>query len=245
MRIVSPYRPFAPESVEHQNVGPFDWVAALHMLQASANRVSAGEVRAITDVDTDLPFPALQYETAQRRLMPWILEIALRYLESDDFDQDTVLLSPDLLVFGPLEAHFVADLGVVVRPEPKFEARPILNCAQWWRHDAKNRLVAFYRAALDLALAMPDRMLAWGADTAPLVDLLAPVTVGLSRRAGLSVNGIHDRLVLTSLTAAQEAALDDGQPVAPPLTPLLDFRYRRKQRMTAFFAATIGAEVPA
>lgn len=245
MRIVSPYRPFAPESVEHQNVGPFNWVAALQMLQASADRISAGEVRAITDVDTDLKFPAFQYQTTHRRLMPWILEVALRYLKSDDFDQDTVMLSPDILVFGDLRPYFVGDLGVVLRVGGKYQARPLLNCAQWWRHDAKARLVAFYESALARAIALPERMLAWGADTVPLVEMLSPLRIGLTERSGLQVYGIDDAVVLHALTAHEEAALHAGDGVPWPAVPLVDFRYRRKQRMAAYFAATVGCEVPA
>jgi hypothetical protein len=72
LRVVSPYRPFVPESQAHQLLGEFDWVAALRMLRVSVTKAMGCDTVAITDVDTDLPGPTFHYETKERRLMLWI-----------------------------------------------------------------------------------------------------------------------------------------------------------------------------
>jgi hypothetical protein len=82
VRVVTPFRPFEPESREHLELGPFDWIGAIGMLRASVERSCHCETVAVTDVDTTLPGPTFQYATTHRRLMLWILDVSLRYLES-------------------------------------------------------------------------------------------------------------------------------------------------------------------
>ncbi|MGE0362802.1 MAG: hypothetical protein AB7R67_18965 [Vicinamibacterales bacterium] len=248
MRIVTPYRPFAPESQSHLRLGDFDWHDALWTLAESAKRASGANVVQITDVDTPAgPIASLRYATTHRRLMLWILDISLAYLQSDDFDRDTVMLSPDALVFGDLTPGFRADLGVIVRTTPKFQAsgRPLLNGAQWWRVAAKARLVAFYREVLALAETLPDDRKTWGADTDPLVALLTPVTAGLSERAGLAVYGHPEGTLFSSLRQSDADAIDAGRQPAPPAAPIVDFKYLRKRHLRRYFDATVGTAVPA
>lgn len=242
MKIVSPFRPFPPESDAHRRLGAFDWLTALSMLRDSARTTCGCDTFAITDVDTDLPVPSHRYETTHRRLMLWILEVSALYLESDDFDQDTVMLSPDVLVFGDLRRWFSADLGVVVRLEPKFEIRPILNCAQWWRHDAKSSLARFYRDALAIAETLPDGDIVWGADTIPLTQLLAPLSERVVYRHGLSVRCIPHTDVLFQVTSAVVTAMDRCQYPIPD-RPIVDFKYLAKRRMRNFFEASFSRRV--
>jgi hypothetical protein len=236
MQVVSPYRPFAPESDHHRSLGPFDWVGALEMLRVSVKQHCGCETYAITDVDTDLDVPAFQFQTVERRLMVWILEVSRAFLDSERFDRDTVMVSPDVLVLDDLSPLFGADLGVLIRPEPKHveSGRTILNQVQWWSHDAKTRLVAFYRQALDIARSLPEPMATWGGDTEPLRQLLEPLAVGVSRRSKLRVQMHHASLVMESLTRLQMTQLDQGQPMMVS-RPLLDFRYTRKLHMRAAY----------
>jgi hypothetical protein len=246
VRIVSPFRPFPPESDAHRALGPFDWIRALRMLRHSAAANSACETLAITDVDTDLPVPAFQYATTERRLMLWILEVCLRYLESDDFDQDTVMVCPDILVMGDLRRYFVAELGVVVRLDPKYvEAeRPLLNSVQWWRARAKDRLVDLYRRALLLARMLDEETLTWGADTVPLVQLLSPLGDMVCERAGLTVRMFNQRQVMAAFNSTLHRQMESGV-LKPTEIPLLDFRYGRKAWMAQFFSVAFGQQVPA
>lgn len=241
MKIVSPFRPFAPESQAHLRLGPFDWIGALRMLAASARESCHCETFAITDVDSPLPVPHHAYVTHERRLMLWILEVSLRYLESDDFDQDTVMVSPDILVFGDLRPYFGADLGVIVRMDEKYvhADRPLLNSVQWWAHAAKPRLVAFYRRALDLAHTLTEDVITWGADTVPLVALLSPLERGQSRRAGLTVLAVDQTEVMTAFSATLLRKTLAGRVVRPDV-PLLDFKYGRKVYLQQYFDATYG-----
>jgi hypothetical protein len=236
MQVVSPFRPFPPESDEHKILGPFDWVGALEMLRASVRHNCDCETYAITDVDTDLGVPAFQFQTVERRLMLWIVEVSLAFLDSDRFDRDTVMVSPDVLVLGDLSPWFTADLGVLVRLEPKHldSGRTILNQTQWWRHGAKSRLVAFYRQALDIARTLPEPIRTWGADTEPLRQLLEPLNAGKAMRAGLKARMIPAGEVMDSLSSVNVRRLEEGLPLLVD-RPLLDFRYTRKLHMRATF----------
>lgn len=246
LRVVSPYRPFAPESVEHQTLGPFDWLGALEMLHASvARHTPDAEAVAITDVDTALPVPMLGFLTSERRLMLWILEVSLRYLESSAFDRDTVLISPDCLVLGDLRAVVPdADLGIVVRTESKHRGtgRVILNQVQFWRRAAQPALVAFYQQALRLARALPEDVIRWGADTEPLRQLLEPIEAGMAARQGLTVALMPWHEVLEPLTRENIDRLERGETMRVS-KPVLDFRYTRKHHMRAAFESLFG--VPA
>lgn len=239
MRVVTPYRPFPPESSEHLELGPFDWVEAIAMLRASVKRACQCETVTITDVDTDVPGPAFQYVTHERRLMLWILEVALRYLSGPHFDRDTVMLSPDTLVFCDLRPFFAGDFGIVIRPD---HDRPILNSVQWWPVASKARLIALYEQALAIAKGLPHDLKVWGADSEPFKQLLDPVVGGCGPRiGGIVANLINHRLVLHPFMSRWEAALEAGRPIEPPAS-VIDFRYLRKKSMRAYFNATIGAE---
>jgi hypothetical protein len=241
VKVVSPYRPFVPESGSHQELGPFDWVGALEMLRASVRASCECETYALTDVDTTLPGPTYHYVTQERRLMIWLLEVALCYLCSDDFDDDTILMSPDALVVRDLRDWFRADLGVMVRTGKKYVDKPLLNGVQVWRVAAKDRLIAFYTQALAMARLCVPALIRWGADTAPLVDLLAPVVSGLSQRAGLSVFGFEAIGAFRAVTPA-----DLTHPRQRPAVAIWDFKGpRRKREMAAFYRSLgIGEAVP-
>jgi hypothetical protein len=244
VKIVSPFRPFPPESQAHHLLGHFDWVDALRMLRASALKNAACETVALTDVDTELGVPAYRYETTQRRLMLWILEVSLRYLESEDFDQDTVMVSPDILVMGDLRDYFAADLGVIVRLEGKYSAseRPLLNSVQWWRQDARDRLVTFYRMALAIAEGLPDEVIQWGADTVPLLELLSPLQHGIYVRGDLTVSAVDQHVAMAAFSTATLRKMRMGMVYDAP-QPLIDFKYLRKHSMREFFDLAVGSAV--
>lgn len=234
MKIASPYRPFVPESNAHRRLGAFDWVGALQMLRVSVRDACHCETFAITDIDTDLPVPSYHYVTSRRRLMLWILEVCLCYLESSDFDQDTVMLSPDLLVYQDLSPWFRPDVDLVLlaRLGEKYrERRPLLNEAQWWSHRAKDRLVSFYREALAISDSLPENVVRWGADTAPLRTLVSPLTYDVESRAGLSVQLVDAFSVL------------GNRRVPKPTGAIIDFKYLSKHHMRTYFERTFGRGV--
>jgi len=249
VKVVSPFRPFAPESVEHLQLGPFDWPGALRMSMLSTEAVyGPGHWFALTDVDTDLSVPSFKFQTTHRRLMLWIVEVCLRYLESDEFDQDTLMLSPDSLLFGKVGKLFQGDLGVVVRLQQKFvdSGRVILNSTQLWRHAGKERLIPFYRRALAIAEQLPDNRIRWGGDTDPLIELLSPIiSEGLRLRAGLCVNFIGEQGLMESVTEEDILAVASGRFKRTSALPICHFRYTRKHAMAAYFEATVGKSVAA
>jgi hypothetical protein len=239
MRIVTPYRPFVPEA--HPEAPAFDWLDALRMLNVSAEVACGVRITVLTDTTTAIPdtFDVLRYPATTTRLQPWLTEIRLAYLESSAFDTDTILVSPDTLLMGDIGTVFAQafDLALLVRIHPKFEGqwKAILNTVQWWRHKAKAPLIAFYREALTIALALPEDLQVWGGDTEALRQLLEPITYGPSTRAGLAVYMLSSRTVFQSLTTAMIAQLDAGAPMGRPHAPIFDFKYRRKAHMRQAF----------
>jgi FkbM family methyltransferase len=228
MRIVTPFRPFVAESVEQKNLGPFDWLGAIDMLRESARRSCGIEVVSITDVDTELAAPSLQFRTEHRRLMPWIVEVALRYIESDAFDQDTIMVSPDVLVFGNPGAwfkHADFDLGMLARHHP---ARPLINSVQFWPVARRAPLRTLYRAVFESLGELSEEQLVWGGDTTPFVKLFGPVEPG---RISIRHGGRVRFLDLESVMTAYSDVLNRRE--RPDR--LVDFRYLRKHCMRAFF----------
>src|SRR5262245_43301583 len=74
-RIVAPFRPLPLEGGVHKFIEKdFDWLRAVRMLVDSATRACRCPVHVITDVDTTLAVPTLQYATKHRRLMLWTIE---------------------------------------------------------------------------------------------------------------------------------------------------------------------------
>lgn len=243
LRVVSPYRPFEPESQAHQMLGPFDWVGALQMLAVSVERSNGCETRAITDVDTSLPVPAFQYHTTERRLMLWILDVALQYLKSADFDRDTIMLSPDLLVFGDLRPWMTGYFVVLMRTG--YPDHPILNAVQFWPVARKKSLIAFYEQALAIGRTLSEGHLRWGGDTEPLRQMLEPIVPGLVLRDGKAIARLVEAdEIMQAFTTTQATALTRGDAVLP-VRAILDFRYLRKRSQRKYFDLTIGKAVTA
>jgi len=228
LRVVSPYRAQQPESGAHQRLGPFDWVQALQMLRASVARACQCETVALTDLTTDVGTgPSLRYATHEPRLMLWILDVSVRYLESVDFDRDTILISPDTLVGRDLRPYFGGDLSLLVRTPLKYRRKPLLNAVQWWPVASKARLCAFYAEALARARTLPANLLRWGADSEAIAQLIAPVGRGFQPRAGLCVR------MLEASTVMLPSYLHVASLRAP--APIVDFKGLQKQEMAAYF----------
>jgi hypothetical protein len=244
IRLVAPFLPLPVENHHHKELEGFDWVDAIRMLSRSAERSCGVPVEVITDVDADLPLPCLRYQTTHRRLMLWVLEVCVRYLESADFDRDTVVLDCDQLVYSDLRPFFAAnaDLGVLIRPthQDKDTWKKVLNGVQFWSLRGKKRLAHFYREALSRAEQMGDELVKWGADTEALRQLLEPVSLGMHTRGGVRVHMIDCDRVLEALSQEQIEGLQRG--VAPrQLRPVTDFRYLRKVWMRQTYEMTVPA----
>lgn len=247
IRIVAPFRPLPLEAGVHLYLKHFDWIAAVRQLVESAEKACRCPVHVVTDVDTDLPVPSLQYATRHRRLMLWVLEACLRYLESDDFDRDTVMLDIDQLIYHDLAPFFPPagiDVGILVRPQSKHRVdrgQPFLNGVQFWSYAGKARLVAFYQRALQIAEQMPEHQIVWGADTDAVRELLEPLTIGLHERAGLRVAMLDSDRVLESFTRMYYKQFQRDGVFPVPMVPVLDFRGRRKEYMPLVYRVTYGA----
>lgn len=241
MKIVSPFRPYAPYISNHIELA-FDWPAALQMLHASIERVAPCPFFALTDLDADLPVPAHRYATSEPRLMVWLLEVWHAYVTSEDFDQDTVMVSPDMLLVQPIAPVFAQrfDLGLAVRTERKFfDKRPLLNGIHFWRHSAKPALGAFFAAALERVRTFEPELLRWGGDAEAVWQLVQPVkaTDRVLKRQGLSVGILEARGILRSVSTPEMEQAAAGRRLIRQDVPVLDFRYRRKASMPAVFKA--------
>lgn len=240
MRVVAPYQAFPVEAhPEAEAIVSFDWIDALRMLNHSVEQTCSCSVDVLTDATTVVPLNAFRYRTTSQRLQLWLNEIRLAYLESEAFDQDTVLVSPDTLVMAGLGGVFERqiDLGILVRDHPKFAGqwKSILNSVQWWRYAARDQLVAFYRQVVTIGQGLEEGYQLWGGDTEALRLLLEPIAAGITIREGLRVEMMRAKLVFRSLETDQIAALASGRAMVRPTVPLFDFKYTRKQYMRAAF----------
>jgi hypothetical protein len=227
------------ESHAHQQLGPFDWPAAVETLRASVTRACRCETVVLTESGWVGGGPVYAYATREPSLMIWILEVTLRYLKSDAFDRDTVMVSPDMLVLGDLRPWFTADLGLVARPGQKYIDKPLLNGLQWWAHRAKASLVRFYERAREMATRLSVESKVWGADTEALLDLVRPIGLGTVDRSGLNLRFIDQAEVIHECSSHDVDALAAG--LVPPRhrQPVVDFKYLRK-RYLAQYAAAVG-----
>jgi hypothetical protein len=243
VRIVAPFMPLPAECAHHKALPEFDWIAAIGMMRDTAERACHCAVHVLTDVSVDLPFPLLRYTTTHRRLMLWYLEVCLAYLASEDFDQNTIMLDSDQLIFKDLGRWFEAgmDLGLLVRPPPPDpKGYAILNGVQFWPVKSQARLVAFYERALAIAQALPEEQIAWGADTIALQELIKPYEIGKTvERAGLRVKMIYADSLLERCSTEQIRTIRAG--AAPRHhRDVVDFRNDRKLFMADFYAAAVG-----
>lgn len=242
MKIVSPYRPYAPYISNHLELG-FDWVGALGMLEQSVRRVAPCPFYALTDLDAEVGVPAHRYPTTESRLMIWLIEVWRAYVTSEDFDQDTVMLSPDMLLCRPVQSVFSKyrfDLGLVVRTETKFfHKRPLLNGIHFWRHAAKPALGDFFSEALRLVRTFEPELLRWGGDAEAVWRLVTPVGIRdrVLKRQGLDVGILPAASILRSVGAPEMTIASRGGALNRPTVPVLDFRYRRKASMPSVFRA--------
>ena len=248
IRLVAPFLPLPLENAHHQDLAAFDWIDAIRMLSHSGEMSCGVPVQVLTDVSARLPLPCLTYATTHRRLMLWVLEVCLRYLESDDFDRDTVALDCDQLIYRDLAPFFspTIDLGILIRPTHarKDTWKKVLNGVQFWSVRGKTRLIGFYREALTRAEGMSENLIRWGADTQAIREILEPVGPGVHLRGGARVQMLDYNRVLAALSAEQIEGLRQG--VRPrPLRAVLDFRYRRKVYMRQVYDLTVGQAVAA
>lgn len=252
MRIVLPFRYFPPESDLHKEFADFDWMQAIRMLTHTAQLSCRCPVEVITDVDTDLPMSTLKYHTIHRRLMLWNLEVCLKYLESPDFDRNTIMMDSDQLIYQDLSSWFIkgVELGVLIRRnsdkpdqwEPRLRC---LNGVQFWYHKGKTHLQEFYRRALRTAERLPEDRLVWGADTDAIeIALGKPLEVGVAYRHSMWIHMINSQEVIGALSDIHTEGLASGD-VPWPDRPVLDFRWRRKKFMAEFYRATILAKAVA
>jgi hypothetical protein len=233
MRIVSPFKPLPPERLSHHHqpeiLKGFDWIEALRMLAATAKPFGYN-VTAITD--RFLPVPHIKLRTSHQDLMKWILEVSVAYLESRHFTEDTVFVSPDMLVNGPFPEFGGFDLGLCIRHSEKYKDKPLLNAVQMWPVASKGKLVAFFRKALSIAESMPEE---WGMDTLPITKMISPIEPGIVEREGLMVNMIPQRVLLKTILTADAQAVRAGRKPPKPDCSLIDFKAARKVHMKDYY----------
>lgn len=236
-RVIAPFLPNAGESELHRGLAQegFDWMDALRMVVASARQSNQCPVHVVTTPTADLPVPTLRYVTTETRLMLWLLEACVCYLQSADFDRDTVMLDVDQLIVGHLAPHFPdADLGVLIRRPKHPGGQVLLNGVQFWRVAAKDRLARFYTRVLATARTLSPEALEWGADGDALRLCLEPISVDYHLRSDLKVAFISSHTVLEEWSSLHMEELRGGRLLGPS-RPVYDFRYRRKRYMRAVF----------
>lgn len=246
IRIVAPFKRFPAECGTHvllEREG-FSWDAAIAMMVDTAQASNDCPVHILTDLDSPIAAPTLRYPTTSTRLMVWSIEVCLRYLQSKDFDRNTVMVDVDQLIFGNLRKWFrkqpPVDLGVLVRPHGKHlqpGGEPLLNGVQFWHWSGRRRLVAFYQRCLEVVQQLPEDRIAWGGDTDALRSLIEPLEIGVVERSGACVQMWPAEDVLESWSSMHAEILESGE-VPPVRHAVLDFRSLRKRYMAPMFEAT-------
>lgn len=236
MKVVTPYRRITPYTKYHVRLANegFDWLDAIRMLASSAEKRSGVATYALTNEPLSVPHYA--YECGEQELMLWLLEVCACYLESEQFDQNTVCISPDSLVYRHLDI-FDGEFDIAFscrKNSPAAEKKPLMNGAQWWSHAAKDRLAALFRECLEMARRLPEGLRRWGADTVPLLELLGPVEEGIWSRHGITVRYLPpgSMRTMTTTTMRKEKM---GAPVR-----VVDFKGWSKLLMRAYFAREYG-----
>ena len=236
MKVVAPYRPMAPYTSLHIELAAkgFDWIRALMMLGWSARLRAGAEVFAITD--TELPVQHHRYPSREPLLMLWMLDVSLSYLESEDFDQDTVFVGPDSIVLKALDLFGGFDIALTARPAKFAQSAPLMNGLQFWPLASRDKLVWLHRRALEIAHTLSPELQRWGADTEPLIQLLGPIKEGSFVRNGLRVK-IFPYPTLSTVGKTEMRKMRDGKTVTAG-SAVVDFKALRKLHMQEFYERT-------
>ena len=103
-------------------------------------------------------------------LMIWILEAQKNYIESDAFNCNSVLFSPDALIIKPLEEIFEQDFDCAVT----LRADTILNNGVIFiKPQNKNRLIKLWDDAIKKCWSYHAALQNWGGDQKALQDVLS------------------------------------------------------------------------
>ena len=240
MKVVAPFRRIEPVEAHHIELKArgFDWIESLKMLATSARMRCDCDTFVIT-CDDDLGVPSHVYSTEETSLMVWILEVSLRYLESDDFDQNTVFVGADALILKPLDLFGGFDIALTARKElAKYDSQPLMNGLQFWPLEAKDKLVAFFSEALRIARSLSDEQRKWGADTTPLLMLLGPVIKGTHRRGDMTVRFFPWPMLL-EISSVMMKKIRVGKRVDAKGS-VADFKYWKKLHMKEYFERTFA-----
>jgi len=236
VKIIAAYHRIEPYTEHHIALAAegFDWIEALRMLRRSAQLRAGVETFVITD--QDLPVPHYRYSTTESYLMLWILEVTLKYLESDDFDQNTVFLGADELVLKPLNFFLHADFDIAITSRPrldKYKDKPLMTGLMWFPVASRDKLIAFYRKALEIGRSLPTGQKRWGADTTPIVELLAPIQSGTYQRSGMTVC-VFPWPTLAEAGPVFIRKFRQGKPPREDIA-VLDFKYWYKRNMVEIY----------
>jgi hypothetical protein len=194
----------------------FDWRKAIGWLRASAER-QGYETLVVTDTKTDVDAWLRVGDARESGLMLWILEAQAQAIRMAD--GPAVMVSPDSLVMGKLDALFGDwDVSLLTRRKPK----PIVNSVIGFT--PSERLHQLWLQVLDTARNLPAESKEWGADIDAVVDYMSiqPLESGVREVAGVKVGFIKMDSVFTSVRDHR------------PNTPIWDFKGNRKQQMHRF-----------
>lgn len=170
---------------------------------ASAKRMGYKTISVGDFSDCDIHMPFVQ----DMPLMNWILAAQKHYIDSPEFDCNTVLFSPDALINRPLEEVFSQDFDAAftIRDNKKY---PINNGVIFIKPDNKRGLTRFWQSCLDICALYPPEIQGWYGDQKALWDACE---AGYDCACGIKkaflpcdqynaspVNGRIDKVMLTS-----------------------------------------------
>jgi hypothetical protein len=154
--------------ITYQDKGDDSYLPLIDMAFKSAKRLGYHTVTVgnLDAGDEHIPFDA----DREKHLMNWVLAAQLAYIESDMFDQPTVLFSPDALFVKAVDDVFTGfDIAFTTRANPRW---PINNGVIYLNHKNKDKIAEFWKSCLKTCRNYPLEIQDWYGDQQSLYDVL-------------------------------------------------------------------------
>lgn len=203
----------------------FDWHRAIRDLERTARSALGAQTVLVTDERTQVQKPALRVGNAKETgIMLWLLDAQAEAIRTSR-EERLVMISPDTLLAGPLDALFGEwDACLLTRTHKV----PLLNSVIAVRPSAK--LAALWAQIAFDARFLPPSAHEWGADVEALVSTFS-IRSGDNRTA--EVNGCRIRL---QPIHGLFRSVDLAAPASRLREPIWDFKGARKARMPDYAA---------
>ena len=203
--------------ITYADLGNSDYVPLIDMAFASARKFGYKTVL-VTDAGA-----------TKETLMPWILAAQKKFIDSDDFDGNSVLFSPDCLINRPLEPvfDFDFDLGVTSGFNPDY---PINNGVIYLKHQCKEKLSKLWGEMVARCLTYSPELQRWYGDQKAMHEIIREAN---DKPYGLNVK----RLIASKYNASfnSDPKYHESNNLMAQSAYVLHFKGKRKAQMAEWW----------